>query len=131
MPAGIVAPTRPYCRSCGWDFINSPNRDLDSHCDSCGDDLVASVGASADAPTALSATGGSLDVDFTWTDNGAADTTDFRHQTDGGAFTVILGDSSPTTVVAAEAEVVSGQVRSVVDGITGPWSVADSDAALA
>ena len=131
MAAGAITATTPYCRACGWDFIQSGNLDSDQFCDSCGDDLTESLGAPADPPTALSATGGSLQVSFSWTDNPAADTTDFRHRTDGGAFTVVSPDTSPTVVVAADGEVVSGQVRSVVSGIAGDWSAAASDTATA
>ena len=131
MAAGTIAATAPYCRSCGWDFVGSANRDSDDYCDSCGDDLNGSLAGALDPPTVLVATGGSLEVSFSWTDNAAADTTDFRHQTDGGAWTVVSPDTSPTVIVAAEDEVVGGQVRSITDGVTGPWSATDSDTATA
>lgn len=131
MPAGTIAPTVPYCRACGWDFIGSPNRDDDTFCDACGDDLTQSFGTAGEPPTALLATAGSLQVTFTWTDNPLADSTDFRSQIDGGPFTEVLGDTSPTIIAALEGEVVSGQVRSVVSGIDGPWSAAEEATALA
>ncbi len=130
MPAGIIATTAPFCRSCGWDFIGAPNRDSDSQCDSCGDLITESYGLDGD-PVAVVATGGSLDVSFAWTDNPGADTTDFRHQTDGGAWTTIVSDTSPAVIVAAEDEIVNGQVRSVIAGFAGLWGVADSDVAAA
>jgi hypothetical protein len=131
MAAGTITATTPFCRSCGLDFVGSPNLDSDAHCDSCGDDLNGSLVGALDPPTALSAVGGSLDVTFTWTDNTGADTTDFRHQTDGGAWTVVSPDTSPTVIVAAEDEVVGGQVRSITSGVTGPWSATDADTATA
>lgn len=131
MAAGVITATTPYCRACGWDFVGSPNRDSDPYCDSCGDDLNGSLAGAIDPPAALSATGGSLQVTFTWTDNTGADTTDFRHQTDGGDWTVVSPDTSPTVIVAADGEVVGGQVRSITSGVTGPWSATDSDTATA
>ncbi len=131
MPAGVIAPTVPYCRACGWDFVNSPDRAADDVCDSCGDPLINSGSDTIIPPTALLATAGSLQVTFTWTDNVLADSTDFRHQTDGGAFTVVSPDTSPTVVVAGAGEVVSGQVRSVTNGVAGAWSTADEATATA
>lgn len=131
MAAGVIAPTAPYCRACGWDFVNSPDRAADDVCDSCGDDLTNSGAGGVAPPTALLATAGSLQVTFTWTDNPEADTTDFRHQTDGGVFTLVSPDTSPTVVVAGAGEVVSGQVRSVIGGFAGPWSAADEATATA
>ncbi len=131
MPAGVIAPTAPYCRACGWDFVNTADKNTDKVCDSCGDDLTNSGFDGVAPPTALLATAGSLQVTFTWTDNPAADSTDFRHQTDGGVFTLVSPDTSPTVVVAAAGETVSGQVRSVIGGFAGPWSVADEAIATA
>jgi hypothetical protein len=131
MGAGDVAPTSPYCRACGWDFVRSPNLDDDAFCDSCGDDLAVSVGPGIDPPAALDATGGSLVVTFTWTDNVAADSTDFRSSIDGADWVVVSPDTSPTAITAAEGEVVTGQVRSIIDGVTGPWSAVASDTATA
>jgi hypothetical protein len=132
MAAGTIQATTPFCRSCGWDFVAFPNLDDDFRCDACGDDLRGSLTVGVlDPPTSLSAAGGSLDVTFTWTDEPSADTTDLRHQTDGGAWTTIVSDTSPAVIVAADGEVVNGQVRSVTSGVTGPWSAADSDAATA
>lgn len=131
MAAGVIAPTTPYCRACGWDFVNSPDLAGDFTCDSCGDDLLNSLGAGGEPPTALLATAGSLQVTFTWTDNPAADTTDFRSQIDGGAFAEVSPDTSPTVIAALEGEEVCGQVRSVVDGVEGPWSALDCAIALA
>ena len=131
MAAGVISPTIPYCRACGWDFINSPDRASDDFCDSCGDDLLESGSATIIPPTVLLATAGSLSVSFTWVDNPLADSTDFRSQIDGGAFTVVSPDTSPTVIAALEGEVVSGQVRSVTNGIAGAWSTADEATALA
>ena len=135
MPAGVLAPTFPFCRACGWHVttisFQYPDRAADDICDSCGDDLLESGFAAAEPPTALLATAGSLQVTFTWTDNPDADSTDFRHQTDGGAFTLVSPDTSPTVVVAGAGEVVSGQVRSVLNGVAGAWSTADEATATA
>ena len=131
MAAGVIAPTVPYCRACGWDFVNKPDLATDNICDSCGDDLLESGAGTIIPPTVLLATAGSLSVSFTRTDKPHADTTDFRSQIDGGAFTVVSPDTSPTVIAALEGEVVSGQVRSVTNGIAGPWSAADEATALA
>lgn len=132
MPAGVAIISAPYCRACGWDFVNTPDKNNDSVCDSCGDKLTNSVDPVGQVPpTVLLATAGSLSVSFTWTDNVAADSTDFRSQIDGGVFTVVIGDTSPTVIAALEGETVSGQVRSVTDGVEGPWSAADEAVALA
>ncbi len=131
MPAGVITSTVPYCRACGWDFVNTIDKNTDLICDSCGDDLLESGAGDLVPPTVLLATAGSLSVSFTWVDNPAADTTDFRSQIDGGAFTVVSPDTSPTVIAALEGEVVSGSVRSVINGIAGPWSTADEATALA
>ena len=132
MAAGTIAPTSPYCRACGWDFIQSPNLDDDQFCDACGDDLVASIGSVPFLPpSGFTAVGGSLAVTFTWIANVDADSTDFRHQTDGGAWTTVIGDTSTTVVVAAEGEEVCGQLRSVTDGVNGAWTASSCDTATA
>ena len=132
MAAGVAIIPSPYCRACGWDFVNTPDRNNDSICDSCGDDLANSVDpVGLLPPSGFTAVGGSLAVTFTWIDNVDADSTDFRHQTDGGPWTVVIGDTSTTIVVAAEGEEVCGQLRSVTDGIEGPWTASSCDTALA
>lgn len=131
MAAGDVAPTTPYCRACGWDFVRSPNRDNDQFCDACGDPLEFSIGPPIDPPADLAAVGGSLSVTFTWTPTTGADSTDFRSQIDGGAWTLVEGDTSPTVIAAAAGEVVTGQVRSVEAGVDGDWSAAESATATA
>ena len=123
MAAGTLAPTTPYCRACGWDFVRSPNLDEDQFCDACGDDLTQSIGSvPLLPPSGFTATPGVGTVTFAWTANGDADSTDFRHQTDGGAWTEVIGDTSTTIVVAAAGEEVCGQLRSVTDGVNGAWT---------
>ena len=131
MPAGVIQPTVPYCRACGWDFIKSPNRDADAMCDSCGDDLTQSFGTAGDGPTDLVATPGSLEVVFTWVDNPLADSTEFRSTTDGPPFSPITTETSPHSVAGLEGEVISGQVRSVVSGFSGEWTAAEEATVLA
>ena len=132
MPAGVMAPTTPYCRACGWDFVQSPNLGDDGFCDACGDDLEQSIGSvPLLPPSGFTATPASLSVSFAWIDNVDADTTDFRHQTEGGAWTVVSPDTSPTVVVAAEGEEVCGQLRSVADGVDGDWTASSCATATA
>ena len=125
-----ILATTPYCRACGWDYV-ARNANSDVLCDSCGDTLYESQGAAKNPPTLLAAVGGSLIVTFTFTVNPLATTADFRHQTDGGAFTVVSPATSPQVIAGLEGEVISGQVRSVTGGIAGPWSLAAADTVLA
>ena len=121
--------TKPFCGACGWDYVRSANRDSDGFCDACGADLSA-YDASLTA-VAIVATAASLSVSFAWTENAASDTTDFRSRINGGVYTILLDQTTPNVVVALEADVVEGSVRSIVDGVTGAWGTADSAIALA
>jgi len=122
--------TYPFCGACGYDQSNRLADD--AFCNSCGADLTAfGAGFGIGAPADLAATGESLNVTFTFTANTNADTTDFRSSIDGAAWVVQTDVTSPVDIVAAEDEVVAGQVRSVDHGIAGPWSPSASDAALA
>lgn len=120
--------TLPYCLACGYDL----NRDFqeDVTCDSCGMPNVYSGVGLLDAPTDLDATGGSLQVTFTWTEVVGV-TYDFLHATDDEAPVLVSPATSPQVIVAADGEKVAGQVRAVVNGIAGPWSIAVADVATA
>ena len=39
MPAGVIAPTIPFCGACGWDH-EAQNKNVDFFCDSCGTDVT-------------------------------------------------------------------------------------------
>ena len=41
MPAGVIAPTIPFCGACGWDH-ELQNKNVDFFCDSCGADVTFS-----------------------------------------------------------------------------------------
>ncbi len=118
MTAGTIAPTSPYCRACGWDFILINTHD-DSICDQCGDELVESQGG-VGAPGDLAAALGTDEVVFTWT--AGTDTDDVQYRIDGGALVFDDDAASPYTVAAPAVALVSLQVRTVLDGIPGPWS---------
>lgn len=121
--------TYPFCGACGYDQSNRLADD--AFCDSCGSDLTAFGAGFGIAPPTVAATGESLNVTFVFTANTNADSTDFRSSIDGAAWVVQTGVTSPVDIAALEGEVVAGQVRSVDNGIPGPWSPSSSDTALA
>ena len=121
MVAGTLQKTLPYCRSCGWDYVNSPDLEDDTVCDSCGDDLANSGSAvGLLAASGATSTPGIADVVFGWTENAASDDTETRFSVDGDPFSPWISDTTTTTVVGAAGEVIVFQVRSVVDTVSGP-----------
>jgi hypothetical protein len=70
-------------------------------------------------------------VDFTFTADPAADSTDLLYDIDAGDSVLVKGVVTGVSIAALEGEVVSGQVRSVQDGSLGLYSAADSETALA
>ena len=121
MAAGVIQKTLPYCRACGWDYIQTKDRDADDVCDGCGDDLLNSGDpSSVDAPTNPGSTPGVADVTFTWTSNPEADFDQTRSLVDAGQFGPWVTDTSPTTVVGAAGNVITFQIRSVVNTVSGP-----------
>lgn len=88
-------------------------------------------GSSGQAPPVITAVAGSLEVSFTFTADPAADTTDLFYTIDAAGDTTVEGVASGVAVVAAEGEVVEGQLRSVQDGVAGIYGTADSETALA
>ena len=125
--------TIPYCGACGYPQIESPNLQNanDVFCNSCGADIIAFGFTALVPPTTLVATGGSLEVVFTFVVNPEADSTDIATQIDSGEPVLQEGVTSPVTIVAAEGETVAGVVRSVSNGIPGPWSDSAEDIATA
>lgn len=123
MPAGVIQKTLPYCRSCGWDYVQTNDRGADDVCDSCSDELANSGPPSlVAAATAPGSTPGVADVTFTWTANATADFTETRQSVDAAAFTPWVTDTSPTIVAGAAAQVIVFQIRSVVNTVSGPVS---------
>ena len=118
MVAGTIAPTTPFCRACGWDFVRL-NKGDDSICDSCGDQLFESQGG-IEGPADLAGVTGTDEVVFTWT--ASAGTDDVQYSIDGAALVFDDDAASPYTVAAPAVAEVCLQVRAVVDGIPGPWS---------
>ena len=128
----LVSPyvsTPPYCGACGWD-ANAQNTGDTGLCDSCGADLSA-FGFDQLAAPVITATAGSLKVTLTWTATPGADASETSYTIDGGAAVVTNPATSPQVVVAADGEVVAGKVRSIENGLPGPWSAVDSDTATA
>jgi len=113
--------TYPFCISCGND-LTLPNFNDDQFCDSCGFEYVFSNLPAFVPPTALDATGGSGGVTFTFAVNPEADSTDIATKIDSGAPVLQEGVTSPVVIVAAEGETVAAVVRSVLNGVPGPWS---------
>jgi len=92
---------------------------------------IKSANSGQSPPTSLTAVAGSLEVSFTFTADPAADSTELLYDIDSGTPVLVKGVVSGVVVVAAEGEVVSGQVRTVEDAVAGLYSAADSETALA
>ncbi len=121
MAAGVIQKTLPYCRSCGWDYVQTNDRGSDLVCDSCGDDLTNSGDtAGLAAATNPGSTPGVADVVFTWTTNPDSDFDETRFLVDVGQFGPWITDTSPTTVVGAAGNSITFQIRSVVNTVSGP-----------
>lgn len=124
--------TTPFCGACGYDQLTTPGGSLGSvFCPACGADIVAFGFTGLIRPGDLEATGGSLEVVFTWTANTEADSSDIEYSINGAAWVLDEDVTSPYTVVAADGEVVAAAVRSVDNGIAGQWSTLASDTATA
>ena len=121
MPAGVLQATLPYCRSCGWDYVQTNDKGSDLVCDSCGDELTNSGDAGGlDAATTPGSTPGVADVTFTWVENADADDTETRASVDGAAFSAWTSDTSPTIVAGTAGQVIVFQIRSVMNSVSGP-----------
>lgn len=120
-----VIVTTPFCGSCGYDFSKQNTND-DYFCDACGADLSNSVGGTSALapPTSFAATGQSGGVEFTWVTNPAGEATNLAYSIDDGA-TVVIQDLSPHVVAGTNGQVIVGRVRTVTDGVPGPWSAAE------
>ena len=114
--------TVPFCGSCGWDVNNLDNGNLnnDAFCDACGADLNLHGFAGLLAPDDLAAALGTDEVVFTWT--AALDTQDVLYQIDGAAQVFDDDAASPYTVSAPAVAKVALVVRTVLDGVAGPYS---------
>jgi len=117
MAAGDVL-TVPFCGSCGYDANGGLNDD--QFCDACGADLLQFGFAGILPPDDLVAALGTDEVVFTWT--AALDTQDVLYQIDDAA--PILDDdaASPYTVAAPAVSKVALAVRTILNGVVGPWS---------
>ncbi|RLB67572.1 MAG: hypothetical protein DRH08_03320 [Deltaproteobacteria bacterium] len=133
-----ITDTRPYCGQCGWAPDNSGLGDIDNDliCDSCGADL-ALYGFAPEGPTnppsVPNANAGPEQVTFQWT---ASPTSfpggyDFRHSSDGGAYIVVNGATSPQIIPALAGVEVCGSLRGYKNGIASDWSADDCATALA
>ena len=121
MAAGVLQATLPYCRACGWDYVQTNDKGSDLVCDSCGDELVNSGSAAGlDAPDTPGSTPGVADVVFTWVTNPDSDFDQTRQSVDAAPFTPWVTDTSPTTVVGAAGDVIIFQIRSVMNTVSGP-----------
>jgi hypothetical protein len=80
-------------------------------------------------PATLVAVAGSLEVSFTFTEDPAGDTVDLFYTIDAAGDTTVEDVTTGVAVVAAEGEVVEGQVRTVQDGVQGVYGAADSETA--
>jgi len=116
----IQTVTVPHCGACGRDIIAYDDGD-DVWCDGCGHPLTYFGFGGLLPPTDLAAVGGSLTVTFTWT--AADDTQDLLYQIDGGTPVLIEGATAAGEVVAATAgQKVAGAVRTVLNGVAGPFT---------
>jgi hypothetical protein len=118
MVAGVVT-TVPFCGACGFDANGGLNDDV--FCDACGADLNQFGFAGILPPDDLVAALGTDEVVFTWT--AALDTQDVLYQIDDGAPVFDDDASSPYTVAAPAVAKVALAVRTVLNGVIGPWSV--------
>ena len=113
--------TYPFCISCGYDLKNHPNFKNDQFCDSCGFEYQFSSPA-FNPPTGLQGVPGPGDVSFLWTANLLAGLTQSSFSDDGLAtWSPWATDTTPTAVAAATGTTVGIRVRSVVDGVPGPY----------
>ena len=120
--------TVPFCGACGWDVNKNENDDL--FCDACGADLIAFGFGDLLPPTDLAAVGGSLQVTVTWTE--APDSSDLTTRINSVEQPHSIGATSPWLVAGLNpGDVVQVRVRTVLDGIQGPWSPPVSATALA
>lgn len=116
--------TRPYCGQCGWTVHNIFGGDANNDllCDSCGADLTLYGWEGWVAPDDLVAALGTDEVVFTWTETD--DTNDVQYSINGVLSPLDDDAASPYSVPVTAVGEVSFQVRTVLDGIPGPWSAA-------
>lgn len=128
--------TKPYCGACGWQpYTLGHTRDLhqDLVCDACGADLFAYGWLLGHAPPVIFTLDGDTPLagqfQAEWVPDAAADTTDFRWRVNGGAWTLVAPATSPhvETGPFQSGDKIDGQVSSVKNGTSGPWSVIVSD----
>lgn len=129
--------TVPYCGACGRETLG-PYAHADLHddliCDGCGADLLAFGWAGLIPPTGVSLSGDDPlagDVSVTFVAEPGADSTDLRYGVNVDPVTVITGVTSvyvltQATTGAVSTDKVSVELRSVVNGVPGPWGQAAS-----
>ena len=113
--------TVPFCGSCGHDVGGARgNANDDIFCDACGADLNRFGFAELYPPEDLAAVGGSLSVTFSWT--AAIDTQDLLYQINDGDAILISPATTPEVVAALEGDKVAGAIRTVLNGVAGPFT---------
>ena len=119
--------TVPFCGSCGWDA--NENIDPEEFCDACGADLNRFGFTGLFPPTDLAVTGESQQVTVIWTE--APDTSDLLVKVNDDPTILLVGETSPSVIAPLGAgDKVSVSVRTVLNGVAGPWSPIVSATAL-
>lgn len=121
--------TAPFCGSCGFELTALHSLAPALICDACGADLRAFGFGAYVPPSDVEGTPGSGSVSFAWTDNTAADTTETSVSDDGdlAVWSDFATDTSPTVVSATAGTTVGIRVRSVFNGIAGPYVQSSAD----
>ena len=122
MVAGAVI-TVPYCGSCGYDANNGLHNDV--FCDACGADLNQFGFTGLFPPPDIEGARGTDEVVVTFT--AALDTQDILYSIDGAASVFDDDVASPYTIAAPAVASVEWQVRTVLNGVAGPWSNVQSE----
>ena len=115
--------TVPFCGACGADWVGY-ELNVDKFCDACGHDVRLNGFGGLVPPVAPVATPGSGTVSFAFTVNPDADSTESSVSNDGAlaVWSAWAADTSPTVVSAIAGTLVGIRVRSIVNGVAGPFS---------
>lgn len=116
--------TAPFCGSCGFELTALHSLTPALICDACGADLRAFGFGGLIPPEAPVGTPGSGSVSFAFTVNPEADLTQSSESVDGAlaVWSDFSADTSPTVVSAVAGTLVGLRVRSVLNGIPGPYT---------